>query len=169
MRVVVPVSVRTEDERGQASNRASGWLLDLPVYETDPARRLAAVSAATSKRKAIHQELGPEMLGRVAEFAVPGVVGLGVRLLSRLHPYNLIVTNVPGPQVPLYLLGARLLGGFPQVPLFENQGLGIALFSYCGTLGFGFNADREVVPDVDAFAAAVGRGFAELREAAAAV
>jgi WS/DGAT/MGAT family acyltransferase len=169
MRVVVPVSVRTEDERGQASNRASGWLLDLPVYETDPARRLAAVSAATSKRKEHHQELGPEMLGRVAEYAVPGVVGLGVRLLSRLHPYNLIVTNVPGPQVPLYLLGARLLGGFPQVPLFENQGLGIALFSYCGTLGFGFNADREVVPDVDAFAAAVGRGFAELREAAAAV
>jgi len=75
------------------------------------------------------------------------------------------VTNVPGPQVPLYLLGARLLAGFPQVPLFENQGLGIALFSYCGSLGFGFNADRDVVPDIDAFAAAVGRGFAELAAA----
>ncbi len=169
LRVVVPVSVRTENERGQASNRASGWLLDLPVYETDARRRLAAVSAATSKRKAVRQELGPEVLGRVAEYAVPGVVGLGVRLLSRLHPYNLIVTNVPGPQVPLYLLGARLLGGFPQVPLFENQGLGIALFSYCGSLGFGFNADREVVPDIDAFAAAVARGFAELRDAVRAV
>jgi hypothetical protein len=89
-----------------------------------------------------------------------------VRLLSRLHPYNLIVTNVPGPQFPLYLLGARLLAGFPQVPLFENQGLGIALFSYCGSLGFGFNADRDVVPDVHRFAAAVERGFAELRRAA---
>ena len=166
-RVVVPVSVRTEDERGQANNRASGWLLDLPVHETDPARRLAAVAAATSKRKAIRQELGPDALARAADFAAPGILGLGVRLLSRLHPYNLIVTNVPGPQVPLYLLGARLLGGFPQVPLFENQGLGIALFSYCGSLGFGFNADRDVVPDLDAFAAAVKRGFEELEQAAA--
>jgi WS/DGAT/MGAT family acyltransferase len=166
-RVVVPVSVRTEDERGQASNRASGWLLDLPVHETDPIRRLAAVAAATSKRKATRQELGPDALGRAADFVAPGLLGLGVRLLSRLHPYNLIVTNVPGPQVPLYLLGARLLGGFPQVPLFENQGLGIALFSYCGTLGFGFNADPDVVPDLDAFAAAVRRAFEELQEAAA--
>jgi WS/DGAT/MGAT family acyltransferase len=166
LRVVVPVSVRTENERGEASNRASGWLLDLPVHEPDPTRRLAAVAAQTAKRKATRQELGPEVLGRVAEFAVPGIVGLGVRLLSRLHPYNLIVTNVPGPQVPLYLLGARLLAGFPQVPLFENQGLGIALFSYCGSLGFGFNADREVMPDLDAFAAAVGRGFADLADVA---
>src|SRR6185436_11778626 len=145
---------------------ASGWLLDLPVHETDPARRLAAVAAATSKRKAIHQELGPDALARAADFAAPGLLGLGVRLLSRLHPYNLIVTNVPGPQVPLYLLGARLLGGFPQVPLFENQGLGIALFSYCGSLGFGFNADRDVVPDLDAFAAAVAHGFVDLEHAA---
>ena len=166
LRVVVPVSVRSEDERGQVSNRASGWLLDLPVHESDPARRLAAITTETAKRKATRQELGPEVLGRVAEFAVPGVVGLGVRLLSRLHPYNLIVTNVPGPQVPLYLLGARLLAGFPQVPLFENQGLGIALFSYCGSLGFGFNADHELLPDLDAFAAAVGQGFADLAHAA---
>jgi diacylglycerol O-acyltransferase len=166
LRVVVPVSVRSEDERGQASNRASGWLLDLPVHEVDPARRLAAIAAATGQRKASRQELGPEVLGRVADYAVPGIVGLGVRLLSRLHPYNLIVTNVPGPQVPLYLLGARLLAGFPQVPLFENQGLGIALFSYCGSLGFGFNADRDVMPDLDAFVAAVAHGFVDLAEAA---
>ncbi|MEO6029418.1 MAG: wax ester/triacylglycerol synthase family O-acyltransferase, partial [Candidatus Binatia bacterium] len=166
LRIVIPVSVRTEDERGQASNRASGWLLDLAVDEPDAVRRLTAVSAETTKRKQIRQELGPDVLGRVAEYAMPGVVGLGVRLLSRLHPYNLIVTNVPGPQVPLYLLGARLLAGFPQVPLFENQGLGIALFSYCGSLGFGFNADRQVMPDLDAFAAAVGRGFDELARAA---
>ena len=166
LRVVVPVSVRTEDERGQASNRASGWLLDLPVHETDPARRFRAIAAETSKRKAIRQELGPDVLGRIADYAAPGMLGLGVRLLSRLHPYNLIVTNVPGPQVPLYLLGARLLAGFPQVPLFENQGLGIALFSYCGSLGFGFNADREVVADLNVFATAVRRGFIELKRAA---
>lgn len=163
LRIVVPVSVRSEDERGVASNRASGWLLTLPVYEPDPARRLAAITAETARRKAIRQELGPEALGRAADFAVPGLVGLGVRMLSRLHPYNLIVTNVPGPQVPLYLLGARLLAGFPQVPLFENQCLGVALFSYCGSLCFGFNADREAVPDLASLAAEVGRGFAELQ------
>jgi WS/DGAT/MGAT family acyltransferase len=166
LRVVVPVSVRSENERGQASNRASGWLLNLPVDEPDPARRFAAIAAETAKRKATRQELGPEALGRVAEYAVPGILGLGVRMLSRLHPYNLIVSNVPGPQVPLYLLGARLLAGFPQVPLFENQGLGIAVFSYCGSLGFGFNADHEVMPDLDAFVAAVGQGFADLARAA---
>jgi hypothetical protein len=94
---------------------------------------------------------------------MPGVLGIGVRLLSRLHPFNLIVTNVPGPQFPLYLLGARLLAGFPQVPLFENQGLGIALFSYCGSLGFGFNADRDVVPDVNRLPEHVARGYEELR------
>ncbi len=164
VRIVVPVSVRTEDERGVASNRASGWLVTVPLDEPDPRRRFAAIAAETTRRKAVHQELGPEALGRVADYAVPGVVGLGVRLLARLHPYNLIVTNVPGPQVPLYLLGARLLGGFPQVPLFENQGLGVALFSYCGSIGFGFNADREVVPDLAAFAASVAAGFAELAE-----
>ncbi len=141
-------------------------MLDLAVDEPDAVRRLAAVSAETTKRKQIRQELGPDVLGRVADYAMPGVVGLGVRLLSRLQPYNLIVTNVPGPQVPLYLLGARLLSGFPQVPLFENQGLGIALFSYCGSLGFGFNADRQVMPDLDAFATAVGLGFDELARAA---
>jgi len=166
LRVVVPVSVRAENERGQASNRASGWLLDLPVHEVDPARRLATITAETAKRKAVRQELGPDVLGRVADFAIPGVVGLGVRLISRLHPYNLIVTNVPGPQFPLYLLGARLLAGFPQVPLFENQGLGIALFSYCGSLGFGFNADRDVMPDLDAFVASVAHGFVDLEHAA---
>lgn len=166
LRVVVPVSVRSENERGQATNRASGWLLNLPVDEPDPARRFAAIATETAKRKATHQELGPEVLGRVAEYAVPGILGLGIRMLSRLHPYNLIVSNVPGPQVPLYLLGARLLAGFPQVPLFENQGLGIAVFSYCGSLGFGFNADRQVMPDLDVFVAAVGQGFTELARAA---
>lgn len=166
MRVVVPVSIRTDNERGQINNRASGWLIELPVYEADPIRRLARIAAETRKRKDVRQELGPAVLGRAAEYAVPGIVGLGVRLLARLHPYNLIVTNVPGPQFPLYLLGARLLTGFPQAPLFENQGLGIAIFSYCGSLGFGFNADRDVVPDLEDFAAAVAKGFRELARAA---
>ena len=109
------------------------------------------------------------MLGRVAEYAVAR------RRRARrpaalapppLQPHRHQRAGSAGAALSPRRAPAR---GFPQVPLFENQGLGIALFSYCGSLGFGFNADREVVPDVDAFAAAVGRGFAELREAAAAV
>jgi WS/DGAT/MGAT family acyltransferase len=126
-RVVVPVSVRAEDERGTINNRASGWLAALPVGETDPERRFASVQATTSRLKAIRQELGPDSLGRALEYAAPGVLTLGVKLAARLAPYNLIITNVPGPQIPLYLLGARLQVGYPMVPLFENQGLSIAL------------------------------------------
>jgi hypothetical protein len=86
--------------------------------------------------------------------------------VSRLSPFNLIVTNVPGPPVPLYLLGARLLGGCPVVPLFENQGLGLALFSYDGKLHWGLNADLDLVPDLGDLGTAIRLAFAELREAA---
>src|SRR6185503_20023104 len=129
-RIVVPVSVRAPEERGLASNRASGWLMTLPIAERDPVKRHARIAALTEHRKASKQALGPEALLDVVELAGPLVFELGVRLTSRLAPYNLIVTNVPGPPLPLYLLGARLLGGFPLVPLFENQGVAIALFSY---------------------------------------
>jgi len=165
-RVVVPVSVRTEDERGTINNRVSAWLMTLPIDEPDARRRLTMVQTATERLKTSKQALGPEVLGRAAEYAFPGLLTVGVRLAARLHPYNLIVTNVPGPQLPLYLLGARLLGGYPQVPLFENQGLAVALSSYCGALHWGFNADWDLVPDLGEFVAAVGTAFAELRQAA---
>jgi hypothetical protein len=87
---------------------------------------------------------------------------LGVRLTTLVRAYNLIVTNVPGPPVPLYLLGARLVTGYPLVPLFENQGLGIALFSYNGSLCWGFNADWDAGLDLGGFVAAVAGAFEEL-------
>jgi diacylglycerol O-acyltransferase / wax synthase len=146
-RVVVPVSVRSADEQGAINNRVSGWLVALPVGEPDAQRRHAAVRETTARLKAVRMELGPELLGRAAEHAAPGVLLLGARLTSRLSPYNLIVTNVPGPPLPLWLLGARLRYGFPFVPLFENQTLGIALFSYDGKLCWGINADWDGVSD----------------------
>ncbi len=165
-RAVVPVSVRTEDERGVQNNRVSGWLTELPVDEPDPLRRLARVRQVTARLKASKQALGPELIGRAAEWAMPGVLTIGVRLTARLAPYNVIVTNVPGPPMPLYLLGARLLGGYPLVPLFENQGIGIALFSYVGQLCWGFNADWDLVPDLGRFVEAVRTSFRELAAAA---
>ena len=83
-----------------------------------------------------------------------------------MSPYNLIVTNVPGPQFPLYMLDARLLQAYPLVPLFENQALGIALFSYDGQLCWGLNADRDLVPDLHLLADDIAASFAELQASA---
>jgi diacylglycerol O-acyltransferase / wax synthase len=166
-RIVVPVSVRAPEERGTASNRASGWLMSLPIGESDPALRHARVCVITAKRKSSKQALGPEALLGVVELGGPLLFAAGVRLTSRLSPYNLIVTNVPGPPVPLYLLGARLLGGYPVVPLFENQGVAIAIFSYLGRLFVGVNADWDLVPDVEQLVIDLRGAFAELAEAAA--
>jgi WS/DGAT/MGAT family acyltransferase len=165
-RVVVPVSVRREDERGRMSNRASGWLATLPVGEPNLRKRYASVRRTTRWLKETRQERAAELLGRAAEYAMPGTLSLALKLVSFLSPYNLIVTNVPGPDVPLYLLGARMLGGFPLVPLFERQGVGIAILSYDESLCIGFNADWDLVPDVEELSEAVSDAFAELHAAA---
>ena len=91
-------------------------------------------------------------------------MSLGARMVTRALPFNLVVTNVPGPQVPLYLLGARMLDNYGQVPLTDYLGLGIVLFSYAGTLCWGFNADWDLVPDLADFVAATEASFRELRE-----
>jgi len=165
-RVVIPVSLRTVDERGEASNRVSAWLTSLPVDEADASHRYAKVRAATAHLRESRQERGADVLGQVAEMVGAAFLTFGVRLASRLAPYHLIVTNVPGPPGPLYLLGARLLAGYPLVPLFENQGLGVALFSYDGKLCWGLNADWDLVPDLHDLVVAVYASFAELRQAA---
>lgn len=165
-RVIVPVSVRGEDERGQVNNRVAGWLVTLPIAERSVLARYEAVCATTARLKAEHGERGPEMLVRVADYALPGLLTLGVRLTSVLRPYNLIVTNVPGPQIPLYLLGARMRSAFPLVPLFESQALGIAIFSHDGRLCFGVNADWDLVSDLDEFVRALRLSFRELIRAA---
>jgi WS/DGAT/MGAT family acyltransferase len=166
-RAVVPVSVRVPEERGALSNRASAWLTSLPVGERDPQRRLAKVRAQTAELKATNQELGPWALLKVADWAAPVLVSLGIRLTERLHPYNLIVTNIPGPQLPLYLLGSPMLAGYPLVPLFQNQGLGVAVFSYLGKLCVGINADRDQVVDLHDLVGCMETSFGELRAVAA--
>ncbi len=165
-RVVIPVSVRAVDDRGVANNRASAWLMSLPLEEADPRARLVAVQDTTGQLKASRQERGAAVLGEAADMVGGAFLTLGVRLVSRLSPFNLIVTNIPGPPGPLYLLGARLLGGYPLVPLFENQGLGVALFSYDGRLFWGLSADWDLVPDLSVLVDAIHVAFAELREAA---
>lgn len=163
-RVTAPVSVRREEERGKMGNRVSSWILRLPIAEADPLRQLQAITDVTRDLKESRQALGVEMMMAVAEWTPGVLLSLGARAAS--GPINMIVTNVPGPQFPLYMLGARLLQSFPQVPLLQNTGLGVALFSYDGQLGWGFNADYDLVPDLPAFVRSIEASFHSLANAA---
>ncbi len=165
-RVMAPVSVRSADERGTLGNRVSAWIVDLPIAERDPRRCVERIREATARLKDSKQALGAEVLTRVAGWTPSTLLSLGARMVTRALPFNLVVTNVPGPQVPLYLLGSRMLENYPQVPLTDYLGLGVALFSFAGKLCWGFIADWDLVPDVHDFATAVEASFKELQKAA---
>jgi diacylglycerol O-acyltransferase / wax synthase len=166
-RAMVPVSVRAAAERGALGNRIASWAVKLPVGDADPRSRLAAVRAATAELKRSRQAMGAEVLARVSEWTVPTLLSMAMRLAARARSFNLTVTNVPGPQIPLYLLGARMLAAYPLGPLFENQALNIALLSYDGNLHWGLNADYDALPDLAELVGAIRASFGELRIAAA--
>jgi diacylglycerol O-acyltransferase len=162
LRVLVPVSVRAPGERDVLSNRVSLLVVDLPVGEADPERRLQLVHAETTKLKTSAQAEGAAALEALSDRTVASLFVTFARLAATAHSYNLIVTNVPGPQRPLYLLGSRLLDIYPVVPLFADQGLGIALMSYAGGLYWGFNSDWDAMPDLHDFVTAVEKEFRTL-------
>ena len=162
LRVAVPVNLRAADQHDGRGNRVSAWLADLPVGEHDALERLAAVRRVTAKLKDDHQAEAARTLTEAASWTGSGMLGVAMRALSRARAYNLVVTNVPGPPVPLYLLDARIASIFPHLPLFENQGLGIAVLSYAGRLYWGLTADWELVPDLVALRTAVMASLAEL-------
>ena len=112
------------------------------------------------------QALGADLLTQVMSWTPSTLMSLGSRMVLRALPFNLVVTNVPGPQVPLYLLGARMLDNYGQVPLTDYLGLGIVLFSYAGKLCWGFNGDWDLVPDLQDFVRAIDAAFRELCAAA---
>jgi WS/DGAT/MGAT family acyltransferase len=163
IRANVPVSLRTRDERGTLGNRIALLMPELPVAEPDPLERLARVREAMARLKHSRQALGAEVLAAVSEWTSATLLSLAVRVATRGRPYNLVVTNVPGPQLPLYLLGCRMRTCYPVVNLLENQGLGVALFSYDGCLFWGFTADWERLPDLHEFVCAIRDSFDELR------
>ena len=168
VRAMVPVSVRTSDEEGVVGNRVSSYLVDLPVGEPSPVVRLHRVSYAMKAHKEGGQAVGAEALVGIAGFAPPTLHALGARVASGLSRriYNLVVTNVPGPQVPLYCMGARLLEAYPVVPLTRNQNVVVGILSYCGELHFGLFADRDVFEDIGVLAAGIDDAFAELNKLA---
>jgi WS/DGAT/MGAT family acyltransferase len=165
-RAMAPVSVRASTERGTLGNRVSAWIVDLPIAERDPRRRLERIRETTARLKESKQALGADLLTQAVSWTPSTLLSLGSRMVLRALPFNLVVTNVPGPQVPLYLLEARMLDNYGQVPLTDYLGLGIALFSYAGKLCWGFNADWDLVPDLADFVRATEVSFAELCAAA---
>lgn len=165
-RAMVPVSIRRRDERGVPGNRVVNFLARLPVDELDPSRRLARTVDVTQALKESRLVRGAEILEAVSDRTFPGLVVQFVKLAADQRAYNLVVTNIPGPPRPLYLLGARMTHIYPLVPLFSNQGLGIALFSYDGRLCWGFNADWDALPDLHDFVEDVGAELEKLRQAA---
>ena len=168
-RVMAPVSVRSEAQRGELGNQVSAWILELPIGESDRKVQLESIRQRTAELTAAKSAIGAEVLTRAAEWTPTNLLALGARNLTRLLPFNMVVTNVPGPQLPLYTLGARMERVFPHVPLVDRLGIGIALMSYDGKLCWGVNADYDLVPDLDEFMASIRDSFAELRRAAGAV
>jgi len=161
-RVMAPVSVRAKEERGTLGNRVSAWIVELPIGETDPRVQLARIAEQTLELKASKEAVAAELLTQAAEFTPTALLALGARNVTRILPFNLVVTNVPGPQQPMYLLGARMLEIYPHVPLIDRLALGIALMSYDGQLHWGFNADYDTLPDVHPFVEDVQAAYAEL-------
>jgi WS/DGAT/MGAT family acyltransferase len=165
-RAMLPVNVRTDADREAAGNRVAMLVARLPLDERDPRRRLERVVMETGRMKRSHQALGVQTLEELADRAIPGLFIQYSRLAARSRPFNIVVTNVPGPSFPVFVLGARALAFYPLVPLFRNQALGVALLSYDGRLYWGFNADWDAVPDLHELVEGVGRELALLREAA---
>ena len=141
MKAMVPVSVRREEEYGMTGNRVAAMMAPLPVYEADPVERLRIVSAALGDLKQSGQAVGAEMLTQLSGFAPQTVLAQAGRLQARQRFFNLVITNVPGPQIPLYVLGRKLEDVFPLAPLAQRQALCIAIMSYNGRLNFGLLAD----------------------------
>ncbi len=163
-RVSAPVSVRRDEDRGKLGNKVSSWIVPLPLDKAKPLEQLEELHKRTEDLKRSKQALGVEMLMAAAEWAPAQLISLGSQATS--GPINMIVTNVPGPQTPLYTMGAELLEMYPQVPLLENTGLGIALVSYNGKVYWGFNCDPDLVTDLPVFVQEVRAAFAALRKAA---
>jgi WS/DGAT/MGAT family acyltransferase len=162
LRALVPVSVRTKDERGQLGNRLTVMRGPLPVYITDPVARLRFVKQAMDGLKDSKQAVGAATLASVNNLAPPTILAQASRLNFSTRLFNLLVTNVPGPQLPLYVLGRELMDVFPIAFLPRNHALAIAIMSYDGGIDYGLLGDYDALPDIDVIAEGIEDGLNEL-------
>jgi diacylglycerol O-acyltransferase / wax synthase len=166
LRALVPVSIRTNDQRDQLGNQIAAMRGPLPVYVEDPVARLAVVREAMDGLKDSKQALGAEVLAGLQGFAPPTILAQASRINFSTRLFNLIVTNVPGPQFPLYVLGRELLDLFPVAFLPRDHALAIAIMSYNGGIDFGLLGDYDAMPDLDEFGQDLSIALEELVVAA---
>jgi diacylglycerol O-acyltransferase / wax synthase len=166
LKVFVPVSIRAEDQRGTLGNQVSGMIATLPVSCSDPVRCLESISGQLRAVKDSGQTVGATALTELGGFAPPTLLHEASRLVTRQRFVNLVVTNVPGPQFPLYLGGRELTDIFPMVPLGSNLNLGVAIVSYNGTLNFGLVGDFNALYDLEELAGDFLAGLQALAHAA---
>jgi WS/DGAT/MGAT family acyltransferase len=166
LRALVPMSIRSEEEMSAGGNRIAAMRGPLPVYVDDPVERLRVVRESMAGVKDSKQALGAEVIAGLQDFAPPTLLAQASRLNFSTRLFNLIVTNVPGPQFPLYLLGRELQELVPVAFLPENHALAIAIMSYNGGVDFGLLADYDAMPDVDFITHAIRESLDELLDAA---
>jgi WS/DGAT/MGAT family acyltransferase len=166
LRAMVPVSVRSSDQEGALGNRVSSYFVDLPVGEPNPVVRLHQISYSMQAHKEAGQSVAADAIIALSGFAPPTIHSAAARLASGMTKrlFNLVVTNVPGPQMPLWAAGARMLECYPVVPLAKGQAVSVGLTSYNGGVYYGLLADRDAMPDVDVLATSIEDALSELVE-----
>ena len=166
LRAMVPISVRTADEHGALGNRVTAMMAPLPLWCEDPVERLELVRGNMGDLKDSRQAMGASLMTELTGFAPPTIAGQAARLQARQRFFNLVVTNIPGPQFPLYCLGREMEAVIPMVPLAKKQAVCFAIMSYNGGLNFGLTGDYDAMPDLDALAGDLDDAVTELVEAA---
>ncbi len=162
LKAMVPVSVRADVERGALGNKVAAMWAPLPVGMTDPVQRMLRIRRAMDGIKDSGQAVGAQVLTGLSGFAPPTILAQAARLQARQRLFNVVVTNIPGPQFPLYVLGRKLEALYPMVPLAENTALGIAIMSYNGQLNFGLTTDYDALADVETLADELRSSIEEL-------
>jgi hypothetical protein len=162
---MVPVSVRSDAQVDQVGNRVAPTFVDVPVGRMSPRTRLARIHAATSELKRSGMAVGADAIVALGAYAPGALHARAARLISRGRWFNLVVSNVPAPQVPIYLAGSRLLASYPAMPLGERCGLSVACTSLGGTMAFGLTAAWDAAPDLDVLARGIERGVEQLAAA----
>ncbi|HVD00838.1 MAG TPA: WS/DGAT domain-containing protein, partial [Candidatus Dormibacteraeota bacterium] len=164
VRTLVPVSVRSENERGQYNNRVSGLFPGLPVGLADPVERLNDIKEQMDVFKGSGQAVAGDVLTKLGGFAPPMLLALGARLGTRFEQrmVQTVTTNVPGPQFPLYAAGRQLVYAYPYVPIAGSVRISVAIFSYLGGLNFGVTGDWDSVADIEVLTRGIGAGMEEL-------
>ncbi len=166
-RAMNPVSTRSADQMGKLGNQIAMWLIELPIGEENPETRYNLIKERTRNLKDTNQALGAATIVELSSGTPITLLSLANRVVgSKIRPFNITVTNIPGPQFPMYLLESQMQGNYPMVPLWAQHGIGLALFSYNGKLQWGVQADYNTLPDSDAFINAIRVSFQELRDLA---